>query len=101
MADATGWSPAHVADVLGTEATISSGPLSPPDPKKSRTAMGVVPGTQPELPHPARRRQSASSVASSGSVARSEARVRVAEAELAVHRSELELQRQRFNLQVL
>ena len=100
-ANATGWSPAHGADVSGTEATISSGPLSPPDPKKSRTAMAVIPGTQPEVPHPAHRRQSASSVASSGSVARSEARVRAAEADLAVHRSELELQRQRFNLQVL
>ena len=98
MANPTGWSPAHVADVSGTDATISSAMLSPPDPKKSRTAMAAVPGTEPDLAHHTHRRQAASSVASSVSVARSEARVRVAEAELAVHRSELELQRQRFNL---
>jgi hypothetical protein len=103
MAHHTGWSPPNGADDTGTNDTISSGYPSPPDPKKSRTAMAVIPGTEPvydHTPHP-RARQTSSVASSSRSVAQSEARLRVAEAEHAVALSQLELQRQRFNLQVL
>ena len=103
MATQTGWSPPNGADVTGTSDTISSGYPSPPDPKKSRTAMAVIPGTEPVYDHTphTRARQTSSVASSSRSIAQSEARLRVAEAEHAVALSQLELQRQRFNLQVL